>query len=160
MTGPLRTDHAWIDHIPALWIEPAQTARRLALWLPWFTGDKETTRPYLTQLARSGFVAVSFDPWEHGERARETTAALEARVFGHYRRHMWPILAHTTEDVLRVIDWAVQRFGASDVCAGGISMGGNVAVAAAGLDQRIRRVAALCATPDWQLAGLDLAPSE
>jgi len=48
-------------------------------------------------------VALSFDPWQHGERGRETRDELAGRVFGAFRRHMWPILGHTTLDALRVL---------------------------------------------------------
>jgi hypothetical protein len=97
-----RCNHRWIDHIPAIWIDRVQASprRELAIWLPWFTGDKEAMMPYLTDLSQQGYVALSYDPWEHGERARESTEALYTRVFGNYRRYMWPILAHTVEDIL------------------------------------------------------------
>jgi len=39
------------------------------------------------------------------------------------------------------------------VVAGGVSMGGDVAVALAGLDPRVSRVAAVVATPDWTRPG-------
>jgi dienelactone hydrolase len=75
---------------------------------------------------------------------------LGVRVFANFRRHMWPILGQTTLDTLRVIDWAIATFGIlPQVAICGISMGGDIAVAAAGLDGRIRRVAAIVATPDW-----------
>ena len=48
-------------------------------------------------------MALSFDPWQHGERGRETRDELAGRVFGAFRRHMWPILGHTTLDALRVL---------------------------------------------------------
>ncbi len=37
---------------------------------------------------------------------------------------------------------------------GGLSMGGDIAVAAAGLDHRVERVAAIIATPDWLRPGM------
>ncbi|KXP00657.1 hypothetical protein AXK61_14615 [Tsukamurella pseudospumae] len=63
---------------------------------------------------------------------------------------MWPLLGSTTLEALRVVDWALQRSGADGpVVAGGVSMGGDVAVALAGIDPRVRRVCALASTPDW-----------
>jgi hypothetical protein len=42
-----------IDHVPAIWIEPDPRSSRgkLAVWLPGFTGAKESTEPQLRQLA-------------------------------------------------------------------------------------------------------------
>jgi len=37
---------------------------------------------------------------------------------------------------------------------GGISMGGDIAIAAAGIDHRIERAAAIVATPDWLRPGM------
>ena len=76
-------------------------------------------------------------------------------MFGAFRRHMWPILAHTTLDALRVLDWATASLGVEGgVRVGGLSMGGDVAVALAGLDRRVGRVAAVVATPDWLRPGM------
>lgn len=153
------SNHSWIDHIPTIWIDAARPSprRELAIWLPWFTGDKEAMMPYLTDLSQQGYVALSYDPWEHGERARESAEALYTRVFGNYRRHMWPILAHTVADILRVVDWAIESLGVEPrVHLGGISVGGCVAVAAAGIEERVISVAALNATPDWMRLGMDI----
>ena len=145
-----------VDGIPVVWIQPDNQDgdARVALWLPWLTGTKEAAIPFLRELADSGFTAVSFDPWQHGERGTETAEQISSRVFGDFRRHMWPILGQTTLDALRVADWAAAEFGARDVAAGGVSMGGDVAVALAGIDQRIGRVAAIAATPDWTRPGM------
>ena len=57
-----------VDHIPLIWITPdrQQQSTRLAIWLPGGMGKKEDTLPCLQQLVRAGFVAISFDPWQHG----------------------------------------------------------------------------------------------
>ena len=59
-----------IDHIPLVWITPnlQQQAAKLAIWLPYGTGIKKDTLPYIEQLASAGFLAMSFDPWLHSER--------------------------------------------------------------------------------------------
>jgi dienelactone hydrolase len=68
---------------------------------------------------------------------------------------MWPIIGQTILDTLRVIDWAVATLDVSPhIYMGGISMGGDIAVAAAGIDHRIQRVAAIVATPDWLRPGM------
>jgi len=100
-------------------------------------------------------VAVSLDPWRHGQRGTESGEQIAQRVFGNFRRHMWPILGQTTLDSLRVVDWAMADLHAGpEVVAGGVSMGGDVAVALAGIDNRITRVAAIVATPDWTRPGM------
>ncbi len=147
----------WVDHIPVLWVDPPVQphARRLVIWQNGLSGTKEQMLSYLRDLAAAGFVALSFDAWQHGERGSEEPQALAARVFGSFRRAMWPILGQTTLDTLRVIDWAIDALAVEpEVYMGGVSMGGDTAVAAAGLDRRIRRVAAIVATPDWLRPGM------
>jgi dienelactone hydrolase len=159
--SPVRKER--IDRIPAIWIEPEARGSqgKLVLWLPGFTGSKESTEPQLRQLALKGFTALSYDPWQHGERAAESVEALQTRVFGNFRRHMWPIFGNTALEALRVIDWAVAHLNVSrEICAGGISMGGDIAVAAAGIDPRIACLAAICSTPDWLRAGTEILPGQ
>jgi hypothetical protein len=150
-----------VDDIPVVAVEPAtrRAGPGLALWLPWLSGDKEACVPFLQRLAGAGFVAVSLDPWQHGARAIGPTEEIAPRVFAHFRREMWPILGHTNLYALRVFDWAITTFGTGpEVVAGGVSMGGDIAVALAGVDTRVTRVAALVATPDWTRPGMhDLA---
>ncbi len=99
-------------------------------------------------------MAVSLDPWRHGQRGTESGEQIARRVFGNFRRHMWPILGQTTLDS-RVVDWAMADLHAGpEVVAGGVSMGGDVAVALVGIDNRITRVAAIVATPDWTRPGM------
>ena len=152
----------WVDHVPLLWLEPAASSsvRRLALALPGLSGAKESmVTPFLRDLAAAGFVAVSFDPWQHGERGTENREQLSRRVFGNFRRHFWPILGNTTIDTLRVIDWAVATLNVRPpVYMIGTSMGGDIAVAAAGLDRRIERVATVVSTADWLRPGMELRP--
>ena len=95
---------AEVDGIPVVWIQPGNQDgdARIALWLPWLTGTKETAIPFLRELAGRGFTTVSLDPWQHGERGTETAEQISSRVFGDFRRHMWPILGQTTLDALRV----------------------------------------------------------
>src|SRR4029453_14529526 len=96
-----------IGHIPALWTEPGASAesasRKLVIWLPGFSGDKESMRDALRDLAAAGFVGLSFDPIQHGERCTEGIEALRARVRGNIRRYFWPILAQTAEETPLII---------------------------------------------------------
>lgn len=149
-------NHTFVGQIPVSWVEPAVSPsnRRLVIWLTGFSGSKESVKPQLDALAARGFVALSFDPYEHGERTRESRQDLATRVRGNIRRFFWPILAQTAEETPLVVDWAVQQLGVSpQVGMGGVSMGGDISVAAAGVDWRIRAVAAVVATPDWMRPG-------
>jgi hypothetical protein len=113
-------------------------------------GTKQDALPILRRLAAAGFVAVSLDSWQHGQRGTEPGEQVAQRVFGNFRRHLWPILGQTTLDALRVTDWAMATLGSGPgVVAGGVSVGGDVAVALAGIDQRVSRVGAIVATPGW-----------
>lgn len=153
---------AVVRQIPVIWVEPASAWRRqLVIWLPGFGGTKESTLSELQDLADRGFVALSFDPFEHGERGTAPVDNLRARVRGNIRRHFWPILGQTAEDASRVIDWTVPILGVEpEVGMGGISMGGDIAVAAAGMDHRIVCAAACIATPDWLRPGSFEPPGE
>ena len=146
-----------IGDVPVLWVEPAASAgkRELILFLPSFGGSKEQVLDQLQDLASRGFVGMSFDPPEHGERGAESPKELFTRVFSSFRRYMWPILGQTTLDCLRVIEWATSSLEVdSRIRLGGLSMGGDVAVAAAGLEGRVGRVVSVVATPDWLRPGM------
>jgi dienelactone hydrolase len=153
MSG-LAVQHLRVGEIPVVAVAPPSPTA-VALWIPYFTGTAETMVPILEQLADAGLHAVSFDPWQHGGRGSETPDQLAERVFAAFRRGMWPILGQTTLDATRVLDQALASAGAAmPVVAGGTSMGGDVAVALAGIDPRVRRAAALVATPDWTRPGM------
>lgn len=152
-----------IGTIPVLWEEPDPSGERhLVFWLPGFTSGKEDVHRYLRELAEAGFVALSFDPVDHGERSRfaegeqfpPDSGAFRDPATGKVYRHFWAILAETAAEVPTVIDWAIAELGvAGPVGAGGISMGGTIAVVAAGLDVRITTVAAGIAEGDWHRIG-------
>ncbi|MBV7330413.1 hypothetical protein KFU94_19635 [Chloroflexi bacterium TSY] len=154
---------ATVSDIPLLWAEPTQVAnRKLVIWLPGFTDSKEAVREYLRELAVAGYVALSFDPVDHGERSRTseqevidpTDGSFRSPTNGHVYRHFWSILAETAAEVPSIIEWAVAELNvASSVGMGGISMGGNIAVVAAAQDQRIVVVAAALAEADWLRPG-------
>ena len=158
----LQPIHAKVDDIPILVIAPKETkARPLVIWPTGFSGQKESVEAPLRELARHGFVALSFDPYQHGERRIESKEELVKRVRGNIRRYFWPILARTAEETPKVIDWAIKTLGVRpEVGMGGISMGGDIAVAAAGVDQRIIVVSACVATPDWLRPGSFEPPGE
>lgn len=152
-------ESTYVEGIPVIWRAP-QVAQpnKIALWLPPFTQTKESAIPVLERLAEHDYLVVSIDPYLHGERATEPVDDLVERVFaaGAFRRTLWPILGQTTLDARRVIDWVLTAHApeAKTVVAGGLSMGGDSAVALCGIDPRISRVAAIVASPDWKRPGM------
>lgn len=147
-------NYAMVDHIPVVWRVPKQEVEGIVIWLTGFSGDKEKMIPYLEKMAENGLLAISFDPHQHGERLLSDTEELRGRIKKNLRRYFWPILAITSEEMSRVIDWAIETFKYDvPIMAGGISMGGDISVVAAGLDARISKVAACIATPDWLRPG-------
>ena len=152
-----RFSTGFIGHIPIIWIEPKvrNQSNRLAILLNGFTRGKEELQPQLTELADKGFVAMSFDTWQHGSRGTESEKEIFSRVFSNFRKDMWAIIGQSVLDTFKVIDWAISNLCVSDdIYMGGISMGGDIAVAAAGFDHRIKCVSAIIATPDWLRPGM------
>jgi dienelactone hydrolase len=144
-----------VDDIPLIYLRPDDNDRKkLVVWLNGFSGNKKDCRPQLEELAALGFTALSFDPYQHGERMVADVEELRERIKGNIRRYFWPILAQTTREVPRVIDWALDHFDVDkQVGIGGISMGGDISVAAAGVDRRIALAVPWIATPDWLRPG-------
>jgi len=144
-----------VDGIPVRWAKPANPGGA-ALWLTHLGGSAEQTEPMLERLAERGVPAVSFDPPGHGARGSGSDPTELARwVFKSFRRRMWPLLGRTVLESLRVLDWIDDRFDVPHIrMAGGVSMGGDAALALAGIDTRITRVVALAATPDWTRPGM------
>lgn len=151
-----------VGEIPIKVIAPKDTkGRTLIIWLPGFSGSKDGSDRQLQELAARGYVALSFDPYQHGARRIEEQPELVKRVRGNIRRYFWPILARTAEEVPVVIDWAIKELGVrKEVGIGGVSMGGDISVAAAGVDKRIKAVSACVATPDWMRPGSFEPPGE
>jgi uncharacterized protein len=144
-----------VEGIPVRWVA-ADAPQGVALWLTHLGGSAEQTAPMLARLSERGLLAVSFDPPGHGRRsAGGEPWDLAREVLGAFRRRMWPLAGRSVLESLRVLDWVDEHFGvAGPRVAGGVSMGGDVAVALAGVDPRIERVAALVATPDWARPGM------
>lgn len=152
MTGLSRR----LGDVPVLECLPAGApARGLVIWIPPLGGDKERYADRLEGLARRGFLAVGIDPRRHGGRADRPADALFDQVMTSFRATMWPILGGTVLDAAEVIDAELAIHGlGGPVLAGGVSMGGDIAVALAGIDPRVSRVAAVAATPDWTRPGM------
>jgi dienelactone hydrolase len=143
------------EGLPVIAVKPEGAPRGLFIHLPSFNQTKEEVLPILERLADKGYVAVSMDALQHGERGHEDRRQRFLRVFGNFRRYMWPILGQTALDVSRLTDWALAEFQLdTPVLISGLSMGGDIAVSAAGLDVRIAAVIAIGSTPDWKRPGM------
>ena len=153
-----------VSGIPVQWVEPSTKAdRKLVIWLHGFTESCADVVGNLHDLAAAGYVALSFDPVDHGSRSRypneqttldPTEGSFIADVDGKLYRHFWSIEAETAVAIPTLIDWTIAELGvARQVGIGGKSMGGDIALVAAGLDERITAVAACIATPDWLKPG-------
>src|SRR4051812_2547054 len=111
-----------VDGIPVLLAVPEERTGPVALWLSHMGGSKEQCLPILRALAARGLPAVSFDAVEHGGRATRPPMELMALVQADPRQ-LWAILGGTALDAPRVLDWAAEQVGGSDVLvAGGVSL--------------------------------------
>ena len=140
-----------LDGIPVTLLLPAKCRGEVVLWLTHLGGNTERTLPMLERFADAGHPAVTFDPILHGARSRtDDPWAFASHVLASFRRRMWPIMGQSTLEAMRVLTWAQERTGQhGGVLAGGVSMGGDIAVALSGIDDRVRRVAAVGSTPNW-----------
>ena len=150
-----------VDGVPVLWSAPAAPSAIL-VHVPAFSQTKEQTQPVLDHALSLGFAAVAIDAYQHGARGTEDRDALTRRVFASFRREMWTIIGETVFDVPRIATWARAKFGKDlPLHLTGLSMGGDVVVAAAPLVEHVASVNAVVATPDWQRPGMrDIASGE
>lgn len=149
-------ENGMIANLPCSWVKPKHTdKKKLVIFLPGFSGYKSSDGEFLCILAEHGFHALSFDPYQHGDRKIETQEQLFARIHTNIRMHFWKILGKTVEDIPRIIDEATKTFNLNkeEVGLGGVSMGGDISIAAAGVDKRIKVISANIATPDWLRPG-------
>lgn len=150
-----------VDGVPVLWQAPAKPSGIL-IHVPAFSQTKEQAQPVLDHALARGYVAIAMDAYQHGQRGTEDRSALARRVFANFRREMWTIIGETVLDVPRVADWARNEFGRElPVHLTGLSMGGDIVVAAAPLVEHVASVNAVVATPDWRRPGMrDIATGE
>lgn len=178
--GGVKATKVWVDMIPVYcvlpegkrWGEPV----KLCLFLSGLSGNKESlVELYARCITSRGYAGVFFDHYGHGERSREGTTCLNASreaagklgmriaraCFANMYRYGWEILGNGVLDTRRVIDWFEAQMPVEQVVMGGVSMGGDTAIAAAGADARLNRVLCLITTPDWLRPGMhDLSSGE
>jgi uncharacterized protein len=144
-----------IEGIPVILVVPKEQRGAPVLWMSYLGGYAARSLPMLERFAAAGHPAVSFDAPGHGARGSGDRWEFANSVLATFRRRMWPLLGRTTLEGLRVLDWLAGEADASDgFLAGGFSMGGDVSIALAGIDERVRRVATIGSTPDWSRPGM------
>jgi len=163
----------WVDTLPVYYTLPPNYREgdkvKICLFLSGLSGTKEDmVSAFSNHITSRGYVGVFFDHLGHGERspkgitrlnaAKEEVNALRKQIlevcFGNLYRYGWEILGNGVLDSLRVIDFFEQYFAVSQVVMGGVSMGGDTAVATAGLDRRLDRLLCFITTPDWLRPGM------
>jgi dienelactone hydrolase len=144
-----------VEGIPVILAEPVEQRGAPVLWMSYLGGYGERNLPMLERFAAAGHPAASFDAPGHGARGSGDRQEFARRVLAAFRQRMWPLLGRTTLEALRVLDWLGGELDASEgFLVGGFSMGGDAAVALAGIDQRVLRVVAIGSTPDWSRPGM------
>jgi len=163
----------WVDMLPVYYTLPQgvdpEDEIKVCLFLSGLSGTKEDmVASFSDYITSRGYVGVFFDHLGHGERspkaitrlnaAKEEVNALRKQIldtcFGNLYRHGWEILGNGVLDSLRVIDHFRQNFKVTRVVMGGVSMGGDTAVAAAGLSPCLNRLLCFITTPDWLRPGM------
>lgn len=144
-----------VEGIPVILVEPDERRGAPVLWMSYLGGYGARNLPMLERFAAAGHPAVSFDAPGHGARGSGDRMEFARHVLAAFRQRMWPLLGRTTLEALRVLDWLAAEVDASEgFLLGGLSMGGDAAVALAGIDERVRRVATIGSTPDWSRPGM------
>lgn len=157
MESKLRVQKLNIDHIPVLYVQAKNelVPRRLAIFQNGLGGRKEDMISFLEDIAQKGYMAMSFDKCQHGERSSESHQEVTKRCLQNIRRYGWYILGQTVLDTFRVIDWSLNKLDIlPEIYLGGISMGGDVALSVAGIHPNISKVITVGSTPDWLRPGL------
>jgi uncharacterized protein len=144
-----------VEGIPAVLVTDGEPRGDLVIWLSHLGGAAEKEMPMLERFAAAGHPAVSFHAPGHGPRGEMERHEFGEHVFADFRRRMWPLLGQATLESMRVLDWAAATLDRDGpVLAGGVSMGGDIAIALAGIDDRVRRVATVGSSPDWSRPGM------
>lgn len=146
--------NAQIDNITISYCKPENPVG-ITLWIPYLGGNREDCAAELEYIAAHNYVGITLDPWMHGSRAENTKPGIRTRALKDFRKIMWQVLGLTTIDAYKIMDWAVNEFNIDkNITVGGLSMGGDIALSLAGLDARIKKVAGVASSPDWNRKGM------
>lgn len=137
---------------PALlaWTETPEAAARRGsvLFCHGLGAGKDVQRQELASLAKRGFLAIGIDAVGHGERRY---ADFDRRFNGAQWGHeLLTVVQATAAEIPRIVDAGLEagligeRLGLV-----GVSMGGYIAYAAALLEKRLRAMAVLLGSPDF-----------
>lgn len=171
--GGVTVKKIWIDMLPVYCAFPQDYREgepaKLCLFLSGLSGNKESLVELFAQKITSrGYVGVFFDHFGHGERSRAGVTCLNASkeeagkvgrrigmtCFTNMYRYGWEIIGNGVLDAQRVMDYFQARMPVAEFVMGGVSMGGDTSIAAAGADTRLNRVLCLITTPDWLRPGM------
>ncbi len=173
--GDFKVNKIWVDLIPVYYVTPEGYKdgddMKICIFLSGLSGNKESlVTSYAKYIVANGYTAVFFDHYLHGERAniqnpttiltstQEEVTALKNEIlntcFKNMYRYGWEVLGNSSLDTLRVLDYFYDHFPVVESVMGGSSMGGDTALAVAGLDGRINRILCLITAPDWLRPGM------
>ena len=147
------------NRVPSILVKsPSAVGRRpVVIVLHGTGGKKEDEIPFMTELARAGFVAVAIDGRYHGARAKSAKRSEDyvdaiLRTFRGGREH--PFFYDTAWDVMRLVDYLETRDDVDPKRIGlfGLSKGGIEAYLAAAADPRIAAVVPCIAVESFRWA--------
>lgn len=132
------------NRVPGILIKSATASGRrpVVIYLHGTGGKKEDGIPFLTELAKAGFIAVAIDGRYHGARAKSAkrSADYQDAILAAFRgsgEH--PFFFDTVGDVMRLVDYLETRDDVDPQRIGliGISKGGIETYLTAAVDRRI-----------------------
>lgn len=141
------------EKIPTLIFYKESEGKPVVICQHGFTGNKEMMLSTCLMLADAGFVAVSFDAREHGER-RDPDARLD--TFTSLRQdpaQFFRILAGSVEDSRKVIDYVGEKLNADLGRVGmmGVSMGAIITLLAATAEERLKAIVSVIGGANFQV---------
>lgn len=114
-------------------------------------GTKESVRQCAKAFTEEGHAVILADHYNEGERRSRKTEPLSNREGWKesQKTYFWKAIWKTAQEVPRLVDFAIEKFGTDKVAAYGESMGGDILLTALVFERRLNAVVAEVATPDW-----------
>ncbi|WNR46019.1 alpha/beta hydrolase family protein [Paenibacillus roseipurpureus] len=162
----LLLEHAVVTErsVPVLYCYPkSDTPLPTVLFIHGMTGDKVMDLDKGIQLAQNGFFVVLIDVRWHGERKHPQ---FHSYFYDNDKqtncRRFFETIHETVEDVIALLDHVQKdsRVDPNRLGMSGISMGGYISFATAARDRRIKAIAPMIASPDWNVNTESLDPNE